>query len=135
MVNSIRGLLLLLSTLLMSSVFLMTKNGDYQTLHYYFPFNDQIALTRDTYVYFLFERLILIVMSLYIYLESIKHRGALLVFVVIQVLDGVDYVLTYNMTWKLGWMLLSWDIIKITIFTLAIINEVFKEQELKWQEQ
>lgn len=132
---SIRGLLLLLSTLLMSSVFLLTKNGDYQSVYPYFPFNPDVSLARDTYVYFLFERLILIVMSLYIYMESHKHRVALLVFVVIQVLDGVDYVLTYNMTWKLGWMLLSWDIMKIAIFTLAIINEVLKEIEMKTQGQ
>lgn len=57
-INEIKGLLLLLTTLLMSTVFLLTKNRDYKNFYPYFPLNQDVVLTRDTYVYFLFERLI-----------------------------------------------------------------------------
>lgn len=129
--HEIRGLLLLLSTLLMSAVFLTTKTGDYKNFYPYFPFNQDVVLTRDTYFYFLFERLIMVVMSLYIYVENTKFKMALKVFVFIQVFDAVDYVLTYNKTWFIEGFLVSWDILKVSLFSLAIINEVLliKERE------
>lgn len=133
--HEIRGLLLLLSTLLMSAVFLITKTGDYKTFYPYFPFNQDVVLTRDTYFYFLFERLIMVVMSLYIYLDSEKFKTALKVFVLIQVFDAVDYALTYNKTWFLEGFLVSWDILKVSLFSIAIINEVLliKEREAMLQ--
>lgn len=130
-IHEIRGLLLLLSTLLMSAVFLITKTGDYKNFYPYFPFNQDVVLTRDTYFYFLFERLIMVVMSLYIYVENTKFKMALKVFVFIQVFDAIDYALTYNKTWFIEGFLVSWDILKVSLFSLAIINEVLliKERE------
>lgn len=127
--DEIKGLLLLLSTLVMSTVFLLTKNGDYKNFYPYFPFNRDVVLTRDTYFYFLFEHLILVVMSLFIYFESYRFQTALKVFVMIQIVDTLDYVLTYSATWEVLGFPLSWDILKVTIFSLAIINEVLTQNE------
>lgn len=135
MIQEIRGLLLLLSTLIMSAVFVMTKSGDYKTLYPYFPFNQDILLTRDTYVYFLFERLIMLVMALYIYIESSKFKTALKVFVIIQVFDTVDYLLTYNKTWVLDGYIISLDLLKVTIFSLAIAAEVISLTEQRLQNE
>lgn len=133
MIQEIRGLLLLLSTLIMSAVFVMTKNSDYTNLHSYFPFNDSILLTRDTYVYFLFERLIMVVMALYIYFESVKFKTALKAFVFIQVFDAIDYLLTYNKTWVLDGFMISLDLVKVTLFSLVIASEVLKMMEQRLQ--
>lgn len=133
--REIRGLLLLLSTLVMSAVFLLTKTRDYITLYPYFPFNQEILLARDTYFYFLFERFIMVVMSLFIYFESSKFRTALKVFVFIQVFDTIDYVLTYNKTWEVYGFLVSWDILKVTFFSLAIANEVLLMTEQRLQNE
>lgn len=131
--HEIRGLLLLLSTLIMSAVFLLTKKGDYKNFYPYFPFNQDVVLTIDTYVYFLFERLIMVVMSIYIYVESLKFKTALKVFVFIQCFDALDYVLTYNKTWEVQGFLVSWDVLKVSLFSLAIVNEVLllSEQNLQ----
>lgn len=134
-VHEIRGLLLLLSTLIMSAVFLLTKSGNYKTFYPYFPFNQDVVLTRDTYVYFLFERFIMVVMSLFIYIESSKFKTALKVFVFIQIFDAVDYVLTYNKTWVLEGFLISWDVLKVTLFSLAIAHEVLQMVERKLQNE
>lgn len=134
-IHEIRGLLLLLSTLVMSAVFLLTKTGNYKTFYPYFPFNQEVVLTRDTYVYFLFERLIVVVMSLFIYFESSKFKTALRVFVFIQIFDAIDYVLTYNKTWEVYGFLVSWDILKVTIFSLAIAHEVLLLTERSLQNE
>lgn len=133
--HEIRGLLLLLSTLVMSAVFLLTKTGNYKTFYPYFPFNQDVVLTRDTYVYFLFERLIMVVMSLFIYIESSKFKTALKVFVFIQVFDTVDYLLTYNKTWILDGYIISLDLLKVTIFSLAIAAEVISLTEQRLQNE
>ena len=128
-IDEIKGLLLLLSTLVLSTVFLLTKNGDYKNFYPYFPFNRDIVLTRDTYFYFLFEHLILVLMSLFMYFESTRYHVAMKVFVMIQVVDTLDYVLTYSNTWYIGGFPLSWDILKVTIFALAIVNELLLTNE------
>lgn len=127
--DDIKGLLLLLSTLVMSTVFLLTKNGDYKNFYPYFPFNRDVVLTRDTYFYFLFEHLILVVMALFIYFESHRYKDALKVFVMIQIVDTLDYVLTYSATWEVLGFPLSWDILKVTIFALSIVNEILLQTE------
>ena len=134
-IHEIRGLLLLLMTLFMSAVFVMTKNGNSKEFYPYFPFNQDVVLTRDTYVYFLFERLIMVVMSLFIYIESPKFKTALKVFVFIQVFDTVDYLLTYNKTWILDGYIISLDLLKVTIFSLAIAAEVISLTEQRLQNE
>lgn len=134
-IHEIRGLILLLMTLFMSAVFVMTKNGNSKEFYPYFPFNQDVVLTRDTYVYFLFERLIMVVMSLFIYIESSKFKTALKVFVFIQVFDTVDYLLTYNKTWILDGYIISLDLLKVTIFSLAIAAEVISLTEQRLQNE
>lgn len=133
--HEIRGLILLLSTLIMSAVFLLTKTGDYKNFYPYFPFNQDVVLTRDTYFYFLFERLIMVVMALYIYYESLKFKTALIAFVLIQMIDTIDYILTYNKTWILEGFVVSWDILKVSLFLLAIAHEVIILMERKLQNE
>lgn len=51
----------------------------------------------------------------------------------ITVVDTLDYLLTYNQTWLVYGLPVSWDILKVVFFTLAIVNEVLIEFEKKLQ--
>lgn len=129
----IRSLILLLCTLLMSAVFLLTKNGDYLIVKKRFPFSN-IEITRDTYWYFLFEHIILVMFAVDRLLISKKFRTALIIFVMIQVIDTVDYLLFYGQTWFfIGYMPINWNILKVVFFTLAIMNEIIIFYEQKWK--
>jgi hypothetical protein len=141
LLNEVKGLLLLLLTLLMSALFLVMKNGN-QDPYPYFCNDDlpwarwcfsEVKLSRDTFWYFLFEETILLIIALYIYTEVKKHRAALAVFVFIQVIDILDYLISYQKTWMyIGPYPLSWNILKVVVFSLAIMNEVFLLLEKKW---
>lgn len=127
----IRGLLILLSVELFSAIFLLSKTGDWQATYPYFCNNwmplclSRVELTRDTHVYFIFEHLRFILLSLYIYYEPKKFPKALLTFVAIQVVDLFDYLIGYSQTWVyIGTCPISWNILKVVIFMVAIFNEV-----------
>lgn len=134
----IRGLLILLSVELFSAIFLLSKTGDWQTVYPYFCNNwmplclSRVELTRDTHVYFIFEHLRFIMLSLYIYYEPKKFPKALLTFVAIQVIDLFDYLIGYSQTWVyIGTCPISWNILKVVIFMVAIFNEVSRIIERK----
>lgn len=97
-----------------------------------YPFSD-VEITRDTYVYFLVEHLILVIFALDRLAISQKFRTALIIFVWIQVIDTFDYTLFYGQTWfYIESFPVSWNILKVVIFVLAIMNEVFMYTDKKW---
>lgn len=84
-----------------------------------FPFSDMV-LNADTYIYFLFEHLILVILSWIIY-DHTKDKIVLLYFV-IQVIDSIDYVFTYGEPW-FDSNIFTWNVIKVGIFGVAILYE------------
>lgn len=111
--------IILLTTLALSVVFLfLPDDGIRQD---YFPFSNQVV-RLDTYVYFLFEHLILAMVSLVIWDLEPKYRYSVTTFLVIQIIDTFDYVLFYGEVWTP--YLPSWNIIKVTVMGLSIMYDV-----------
>lgn len=89
----------------------------------WFPFSD-LTFTFQTYVYYIFEHLIKIILSYIVYAESVKYRYALWVFLLLQIGDLVDYLLTYNSVWaQLGSVPVSFNTLAPVIFGLAILRD------------
>ncbi len=113
--------LLLFITLAFSIVFLFYRpEGDIG-----FLFSD-VKLHADTWVYFLFEHLILVILAYVIYDIEPRYRVSATVFLFIQIADTVDYCLTYGEPWAEN--LPSWNILKVVIFGLAIAVEFQKHR-------
>lgn len=85
-----------------------------------FPFSNMV-LNADTYVYFLFEHVILIILSWIIY-DHTKDKIVLLYFA-IQIVDTFDYILNYGEPWFGS--VLTWNTIKVGIFGVAILYEKY----------
>ena len=135
----IRSLLILLLTLLTGAAFQLVKNGDWQTAYPYFcnEYNflcvSDVALTRDTFVWFFFQDLNLIIFAIEKRLSWRHFPTAENVFIGIQVVTLIDYLLTYGKTWTyIDAFPISWNIFKVVIFILAIFYEVLKIIEAKW---
>lgn len=116
-------LLLLLLSLSFSTVFIFTPDTEPKD---YFLFSDQ-KLTLETHLFFLFEHLILMTLALALYIGADRYRTAFFVYLVVQSLDTLIYILAYG-TFKFADIPVSWNFMKVFIFSLAIINEVWKKQ-------
>lgn len=134
----IKGLFLLLATQLLSAVFTLIReprlakfpDNDVDT-HPYFLFSDY-ELTKGTYWYFMMEHIIVILYAAYILITGTEFRTALKIFLLIQIIDLLDYVLGYGEIWFYASTFpVSWNILKAVVFMIAIINEVIliKERE------
>lgn len=84
-----------------------------------FPFSDMV-LNADTYVYFLFEHIILITLAWCLY--SVTGDKIILLYFIIQTIDTVDYCLTYGEPW-FDSKVFTWNTIKVGMFGLAILYE------------
>lgn len=134
-------LFVLLLTLLMSAAFTLMR-GSAPSLKYpddipeTYPYfcNDEIPWARwcfnkvelypDTYYYFIFEELILLVFTIYIYVKVKEFKLAHGIFVLIQLVDVFDYLLSYQKTWLyVSSYPISWNVLKVVVFSLAIVNE------------
>jgi hypothetical protein len=112
-------LYLILLTLSFSTVFtLMPETGP----HDFFLFSDQ-KLTFQMWLYFLFERLIVVILAGVILLEATEYRDSLTVFMWIEVMDTVFYLLFYDDPFT---GLVPWNVIKLGIFIIAIGLEKWK---------
>lgn len=96
----------------------------------FFPASDQL-LTTQTYVWFLCQRLVMIVLAFIIYNESDLYRLALLTYLLIQVLKFLDYLICYNEVWVRIWNVpFSSNTLGILVFGLAIAYEfIWKNRE------
>jgi hypothetical protein len=108
--------LLLLSSLIFSVLFLLFP--DDKTVGY--PFSDMVV-TQEFYAYYLFEHLVLVVLALVIWELEPKYKALSLLFVIIQVVDTVDYILFYGDRWFN--LVVTWNQIKVVIFGLAIVAQ------------
>lgn len=109
-------LLILLSVLAISNIFLWIDNQTFIG----FPFNET-KVTVETYVYFLCEKIIVVLLAVVIF-ESIEYKKAAGVFLVITMVDTVDYILFYANPWVEG-SPVSWNVVKVGVFGLSIIYE------------
>jgi TctA family transporter len=114
-----RRAVILLTTLALSGVFLFLPEET--TPRDYFLYSDQL-LELDTYVYFLFEHLILVILALLIWELEPKFRISVTAFLVIQIIDILDYVLFYGEAWSP--YLPSWNILKVAFMGLGIAYDV-----------
>lgn len=112
-------------------------------------FND-VELLPGSYYYFIFEELILLFLCIYIFRKAWKEKNFVFahgVFTGLQFVDLIDYLLSYQKTWmnlgpfylelfgeeiSVGPYPMSWNILKVVIFTLTIINEAFLLIEKRW---
>ena len=113
-------LLLLFTIFLFGLVFLITPDSD--KLIAFFPFSD-MKLTGQTYLYFLFEKLILIVLSYLIVTNENTYKGEVEIFFWLMVVDLFDYLFTYNSIWfHVGLLPFSMNILKVIIFGVVILR-------------
>lgn len=162
----LRGLFLLQFTLLMSAGFTIWRTGAFSYSYpdnnpdtYPFFCNDEylwakwcfnnVELLPGSYVYFLFEEIILFVLCLYILRKAIKANDFVIahaIFLCIQAVDIIDYLISYQKTWMylgpftltlfdeeviIGPYPLSWNVMKAVIFSIVIVNEALTLLEEK----
>lgn len=88
----------------------------------YFPLYD-IQMYLSTYVYFILEKSILILLAAIIYTEATEYKNELRVFIFLLIFDLIDYFLTYNTIWfHIGEFPVSMNTMKCFLFGLTILN-------------
>lgn len=87
-------------------------------------FFSNVQITLQTYIYFVCEKLVLIILVWIIVAEETKYRWACKVFFWLMVIDLVDFFATYNSIWfRLAGLPVSMNIVKCTIFGLIVAKE------------
>lgn len=109
-----KRLILIWSTLLFSILFIFFKPEG----HIGFLLSDQV-LSIQTWLYFFFEHLVLILLAIVILDLEPKYRFAAIVFLCIQIIDTIDYMLTYGERWNK--YLPSWNLIKCAVYGGTVI--------------
>lgn len=113
-------LILLYVVILMGLVFMALP--DNTVAKDFFPLYD-IKLTFQTYVYFLFEHFGMIILSYILAVEVRKYRREVYFFFWLQVVDMIDYVMTYNTTWfEVGDIQVSMNLISVLVFGIVILT-------------
>lgn len=135
-------LLLLLTIILTGIVFLVipfdpiplkeiTVNGvvyiqkDNPNLISFFPFSS-VKLYPKTYIYFIFEKLIVIVLAYMIAADERQFKFETKVFFWLMVADLFDYLLSYGAVWISIGVPVSMNIVKTLIFGLVILRAWIK---------
>lgn len=140
--SRIKGLLLLLATLVVSAVFTIIEepkvatfpDNDPGTINY-FPFSDY-ELYPGTFWYFTFEHVIVILYAAYIFITGTQFKTALKIFLAIEIVSLLDYLLFYSEIWFYAETFpVSWNVLKVAFFLLAIANEVLLLTEQKLQNE
>jgi len=88
-----------------------------------FPFAEQ-RIYAESYAYYLNEHLAWILISYILMVEVPKHRPFFKVFLIINVLDMVDYLLSYNSIWfKVGTIPISFNVVSFGVLALILVSE------------
>lgn len=96
--------------------------------HDYFLFSD-MKLYPATYMYFIGEKVILIILGFVVVTEESEYREALKVFVYLLIADLVDFLLCYNEAWfTIGSFPVSMNVVKCIVFGLTILYTWVKGQ-------
>lgn len=111
-------LILLLVSLLLSVVFMFFEHkGEIG-----FLFSD-VVLSYKQWVYSLMEHVIRLILALALLSGSTQYRTSLKVFVLIECIEVVDYILTYGEPWFEN-KVFTWNTIKVGMFGLSMIYDV-----------
>lgn len=87
----------------------------------FFPLKPGRKMFPDTYVFLLSFHLITLIMSIVILMGEQDHKPAVSVFICLEVIDLTFYLLTHGEPFEN--ITLRWNIVKIIIFGMAILNE------------
>lgn len=87
---------------------------------------DDVTIHADTYVYYVMEHLIKIIFVVVIWELDAKYRALISILLGLEVLDLIDFVLTYNSRW---YKYLSINTFKAAIFGMAISYECWKKNK------
>jgi len=94
----------------------------------WFLFSD-VKLTYQTHIYFICEKLVVIMLAWIIAAEETKYKGSCKVFFWLIVADLLDYLLTYSSVWFLvGVFPVSMNVTKAFIFGFIVVREWIKQQ-------
>lgn len=115
-------LFILLLTLSLSVVFLFFS----KTKRIGFPFSD-VILSLDTWVWMFSEHLVIVGLSVVLFLQERVYRKAIAVFLGLQLVDTIGWLLFYDDPLK-DWPF-TFNEVKIVIFLLAIVNDLWKTRE------
>lgn len=116
-------LLLLLLTLSLSTVVVFIPDTEPKD---YFIFSDQ-KLTLATHLFFLFEHLILVVLSIALYVNCTEYKKAFFMYLVIQSLDTMIYLLAYG-NFGFTHIPITWNWIKVFVFGWVIVNSYERDK-------
>lgn len=111
-------LILLYCILLTGMVFLIIPETG---THQYFLYSE-VKMSLKTYVYFIFEKLILIVLAYLIASEEKTYRYEVQIFFFIMVFDFLDFMLTYNSIWFRVGFPMSMNILKMVVFGVITLR-------------
>ena len=114
-------LALLFVTLIIGMVFLSISDGDSGIIGFWFV---DYKIRFQDWTYFLGDHLIKIILAYVILAEAVKWRTALKAFLLIQVLDMVDYLATFNTKWFIvNGFEVSFNVLASVVFALVIVYE------------
>lgn len=100
----------------------------------YFPFSD-VKLYRDTYIYFILEKLVVVFLAFLILSEEFRFRNQVGIFFALMVLDLVDYLLTYGSVYfSIGGFPVSMNMIKVCVFLVVFSVTLNKYLEKRFFE-
>lgn len=113
-------LFLILITLLFSVLFMLyNPQGQIGFLF------SAMVLTPEIWFYYLFEHLIVLILAVVMLSMATEYRYAFKIFVIIHVIDTVDYCLTYGEPWP--FLPVPWNVVKVFIFSSIVGYEFYKK--------
>lgn len=94
----------------------------------YFLFS-KMKLYPATYMYFIGEKVILILLGTVVVTQASEYRGALKVFLLLLIADLADFLLCYNEVWfTFDGFPVSMNVFKCLVFGLTILYVWMKKQ-------
>lgn len=113
-------LVLLYLTFVLGLVFLLVPMK--REMMDFFPFSD-FEIYPVNHVYYICEKLIVIILAYIIATEATEYRKPLFIFLVLCIADLADYLLSYSAVWfRIGEFPVSMNIMKCILFGLTILN-------------
>ena len=86
-----------------------------------FLFSDMV-LTIETWMYFLFEHVIVLILAIVILELEHEYRMSAKVFLCIAIVDTVDYCLTYGD--PVFTFMPPWNVVRLVVFGTVVLYEV-----------
>jgi hypothetical protein len=116
-------LLFIFSVMVLGIVFLIIPDAP---PYDFFLLSDK-KVTPEWYVYYLVESLIIIIFALYMRLESNEYKIYTTLFLALQIIELIDFILTYNMVWFYYKKLpITFNVIKVLVFGSLLAYECIR---------